>query len=64
MPKSHPPEPPAALRGLEEAERQLRVAQRLHAEGSPAKPWEKLAWQDRRRWIDRACDAAHRDVMH
>ncbi len=62
MSRAPKPAEPLALRGMEEAERQIRVAQRLYAVSSAAKPWTKLQVQDRRRWIDRSCDAEHRDL--
>jgi hypothetical protein len=49
------------VEGMAEAERQWRVAQRLYMATQPDKPWSKLSWSDRRRFIDQSCQGEHRN---
>ena len=45
------------LTGLDEANRQLEVAQALYeARGVPAIPWDRLTLAQKRPWVDRACE--------
>lgn len=58
------------LTGMDEAERQIRVARRLYEATGGKKTWDKLPGQsertaltleERRPFIDRACQGEHRD---
>jgi hypothetical protein len=46
---------------MEEAERQLRVAQRLYETTNPELPWSKLTLSKRRPFIDQSCQPPHGD---
>lgn len=50
------------MTGIAEAERQQRVARALYAEAGPRlglPPWEGINLEQRRPWIDRACQPPH-----
>ena len=53
----------AELKGLAEAERQIRVATRLYAASGAEKPWATLNLEGQRPWIDRACQPEHVDRL-
>ena len=50
-----------ALKGMAEAERQVRVARKLYELTKPTKPWEKLRLEERRPFIDLSCQPPHVD---
>jgi DNA polymerase III epsilon subunit-like protein len=52
---------PSALKGMAEAERQIRVARRLYEASAPERPWNELNQTERRPFIDQSCEGHHRD---
>jgi hypothetical protein len=47
------------LYGMDEAERQIRVAKRLYGATNPKVSWEKLGMTERRVFINLACQGEH-----
>jgi hypothetical protein len=49
--------------GAAEAERQIRVAQRLHCESGDKRDWYLLSCSERRPFIDASCRGDNRDFQ-
>lgn len=47
------------LKGLAEAERQLRVGRRLHREAGAEGKWDRLSPEERRPFVDLSCVGAN-----